>query len=126
MSLLANSGKLADIFSIIENIFIVLLSTSCSACESAKLSLESLMSDISSFKEDTLKACSLDITKNNGNEEIEDESVVDTGESDYRVSGSFPRKEETYLQQAKKSIYYKKCLEIFNQISKSCKMMMMK
>ena len=43
----------------------------------------------------------------------------DTAEkSDNRDIGQQSRKEETYLQQSQKSVYYEKCSDIFNDILK--------
>ena len=105
MSLLANSGNLKDIFEIMKALFSVLLSKSKQSCIAEKDFLQSKMDKIEKFKEDTLLATSS--FKNEKEECFEDLHLKE-----------LPRKEETYLQQSKKSIYYKKCLDIYKQCVK--------
>ena len=108
MSLLANSGNLRDIFETIRSFFAVLLSKSNKSCTTEKLSLQSKMDSIESFKEETFRFTS---------------SVEENLEENFSDSGSkeLPVKEEIYLQQSKKSIYYEKCLAIYNQILNEAK-----
>ena len=105
MSLLANSGNLNDIFETCRHMFVLLLCKSRSECHASKQFLEMKMSDIESFKQDSLKNNSFDSFENIA-EEKQDNS--DTGQ--------LPLKEETYLQQSKRSLYYKKCKNIFDEV----------
>ena len=68
--------------------------------------LDSMMSSRESFKEDTVKTNSLDFSEN------------DTTEKSVNRDIGQLRQAETYLKLSKKSVYYEKCLDIFNDIFK--------
>ena len=96
MSLLANSGCLKDLFELLNNFFSILLSKFAKNCAKQKQFLETKMENIESFKEETLF--------NNPYSDTEHDEVCDISEE-----SKLPEKEEIYLQQSKRSVYYKKC-----------------
>ena len=96
MSILANAGNLNDIFEICRNIFIVLLSKSLSHCREDKQYLHTKMSNIEPVKTESLIKSPCESLKVNAESNTDDDLDIDR-----------PSKEETYLQQSKRSVYYK-------------------
>ena len=106
MSLLANAGNLNDIIDICKCLFEVLLSKSNSRCKGSKIKLDEQIADIESFREEALNVSSVSC-----------ENTTETKEGKNIEDNDLPIKEETYLQQSKRSIYYKKCKVILQKLN---------
>ena len=100
MSVIVNTGGLTDIFVLIKHLFRILLSPYSVQCDSAKSSFEVKIVNIEHYT----KECQSDMSRN------EPETFDD-----------IPTKEETYLQQSKRSIYYQKCKSLFLEELKNIK-----
>ena len=102
LSLLVNSCSLSDALCVLTNLFKLLLYKFSDDCTNAKSVLDQkVQSDIEKYKE--LKS-SEDVL------EFEDEN----GEMN-EVDDELPMNEDVYLQQSKRSIYFKKCELVFKQ-----------
>ena len=102
MSLLANAGTLSDIIEICENIFKVLLSKSISKCSEAKQFLDIKIATIETFIKESL--VSMSSMPSSTSDKDSSNMTSETMDMD-----RYPVYEETYLQQSKRSIYYKTC-----------------
>ena len=113
MSVLANAGNLKDIFDIFKNIFTVLMTQSASNCIDARNYLHEKMSRIEEFKSASVTEIFKAETKCNA---IDKKNTDENNEFP-----KLPKKEDTYLQQCKRSVYHTKCATIVDEIKKKCK-----
>ena len=110
MSVLVNAGNLADTFDIYEHIFVVLLSKYLTKdCLDSKQYLSDKMTNIEEFKYLSMS----EVPPANRFEVGKDADCVDVTSSS---SDDLPVKEDTYLQQCKRRIYYTKCSEILDRV----------
>ena len=108
ISLLANAGNLDDIFDICTNLFTILLSQKSASCENAKNALDLKASNMENFKIKSLEPYF-------SSEDKPDQTCT----SSKTNLSKFSETEEIYLQQSKRSIFYQKCKDIFENIKRS-------
>ena len=108
LSLLANSCSLSDALLILKHFFKLLLCKFSDDCSDAESFLDQkVQSDIEKYKQ----------LKSSEDLEFDDDVDGDIDETDDEL----PVKEDVYLQQSKRSIYFKKCESIFNEHLKALK-----
>ena len=111
LSLLANSFHYQDILDTCRNLFKVLLSKFSSDCVDAKDYLDrKIESDIDSYKELNCE----DVNTSTSPISIDETEDVENEEE-------LPVQEDVYLQQSKRSIYFKKCQSIFKYLETEIK-----